>query len=157
MFERHNLTSGARGAVPIVALALLLAGCAAANKTTSTVASSAGSGSSSSQRSSTGSGGMAGMNMGASGATGKAMSVNGIRPVPTQTLGTADWQGMKIMARAMTAVPFVIYNGTKEQMVKPGPKASFHLMVFLSDAQTGVVIPYASVWATITKESRLSE
>ena len=52
-------------------------------------------------------------------------------------------------------MPFVIYNGTSEQMVKPGPKTSFHLMVMLSDAQTGVAIPYASVWATITQEGKM--
>ena len=54
----------------------------------------------------------------------------------------------------MTAVPFVVYNGTSERLVKPG-KASFHLMVFLNDAHTGVVIPYASVWATIRQNGRI--
>ena len=85
----------------------------------------------------------------------KAISVDGIKPVPTQTLATADWQGMRITAAAMTAVPFVIFNGTSEQMVKPGPKTSFHLMVMLNDAQTGVPIPYASVWATISKGGKV--
>ena len=63
---------------------------------------------------------MAGMSMG-SGASlpASAISVDGIKPVPTQVLASADWQGMKITAQAMTAVPFVIYNGTSEQMVKP--------------------------------------
>ena len=70
---------------------------------------------------------------------------------PDPAAGVATWQGMKISARAMTAVPFVIFNGTSEQMVKPGPKTSFHLMVMLNDAQTGVAIPYASVWATISQ------
>ena len=51
---------------------------------------------------------------------------------------------MKIRAEATTAVPFVIYDGTSEQMVKPGPKTSFHLMVMLNDAHTGVAIPYAT-------------
>ena len=83
------------------------------------------------------------------------VSVDGIKPVPTQTLGHADWQGMKIQARAMTAVPFVIYNGTSEQMVKPPKNTSFHLMVMLNDAQTGVAIPYASVWATIRKDGKV--
>ena len=82
------------------------------------------------------------------------MSVDGIKPVPTQILGTATWEGMKITAQAMTAVPFVIYDGTGERMVKPG-KASFHLMVFLNDAHTGVVIPYAGVWATIREQGKL--
>jgi uncharacterized protein involved in high-affinity Fe2+ transport len=52
-------------------------------------------------------------------------------------------------------VPFVIYNGTSEQMIKPGAKTSFHLMVMLSDAQTGVAIPYASVWATIKQKGKI--
>ena len=40
------------------------------------------------------------------------------------------------------------------QEVKPPKNVSFHLMVLLNDAQTGVVIPYASVWATITEGSK---
>ena len=56
---------------------------------------------------------------------------------PTQVLGVADWQGMKITAEAMTAVPFLIYNGTGMQEVKPPKNVSFHLMVLLNDAQTG--------------------
>jgi hypothetical protein len=83
------------------------------------------------------------------------VKVNGITAVPTQVLGTATWQGMKIMAEATTAVPFVIYDGTNEQMVKPGPNTSFHLMVMLNDAETGVPIPYASVWATISKAGKI--
>jgi uncharacterized protein involved in high-affinity Fe2+ transport len=95
---------------------------------------------------------MAGMKMGTSAAT--SMSAGGIKAIPTQTLGTADWQGMKIQAMARTAVPFVIFNGTHEQMVKPPKHVSFHLMVDLNDARTGVAIPYASVWATITRQGR---
>ena len=87
--------------------------------------------------------------------TAGSVSVDGIKAVPTQPLGSATWQGMKISAEATTPLPFVIYNGTSEQMVKPGPKASFHLMVMLSDAQTGVAIPYASVWATISQKSKI--
>jgi uncharacterized protein involved in high-affinity Fe2+ transport len=83
-----------------------------------------------------------------------AASAGGVNPIPTQVLGTADWQGMKITAEAMTAVPFLIYNGTSMQAVKPPKNVSFHLMVLLNDAQTGVVIPYASVWATITAGSK---
>ena len=70
-----------------------------------------------------------------------SVSVNGIKPCPPSCSATADWQGMKISAEATTAVPFVIYNGTSEQMVKAGPKTSFHLMVMLNDAQTGVRDP----------------
>jgi hypothetical protein len=85
--------------------------------------------------------------------TGNA-SIDGIKPVPIQTLGSATWEGMKITARAMTPVPFVVFNGTSERMVKPG-NASFHLMVMLNDAHTGVAIPYASVWATIRKDGKI--
>ena len=95
------------------------------------------------------------MGMAASSTAGKSMSVNGIKPVPTQPLAGATWQGMQIQARAMTAVPFVVYNGTREQMIKPPPKTSFHLMVMLNDAHTGVAIPYASVWATIKKAGKV--
>jgi uncharacterized protein involved in high-affinity Fe2+ transport len=141
-----------RRAAAIMVAGVLLGGCAAADKTTSTssstAASSAGSG---------GSGGssMAGMSMGTTSTAAAVPSVDGIKPVPTQTLGKADWQGMKITAMAMTAVPFVIYDGTSEQMVKPTSKTSFHLMVMLNDAQTNVPIPYASVWATITQAGKV--
>ena len=74
--------------------------------------------------------------------------------MPIQVLGTADWQGMKITAQVMTPVSFVVYDGTSKQLVKPG-KASFHLMVMLNDADTGVPIPYATVWATITKNGKI--
>ena len=100
--------------------------------------------------------GMGGMNMGTS-ATSSAneAAAAGVKPVPTQQLGVADWQGMKITADAMTPVPFLIYNGTSMQEIKPAKNTSFHLMVLLNDAQTGVVIPYASVWATVTKGSAI--
>jgi hypothetical protein len=74
-------------------------------------------------------------------------------PVPMQTLGTATWQGMKIVAQASTPLPFVVFSGTSERTVKPTMKDSMHLMVKLMDAQTGMAIPYASVWATIRKGS----
>ncbi len=136
---------------------LLVAGCASANKTTSASTSSSAAG------------GMAGMNMssssagsgaaasgsGGSGGSSAAVAVDGIKPVPTQTLASADWQGMKIQARAMTAVPFVIFDGTHAQMVKPPKSTSFHLMVMLDDAHTGVAIPYAGVWATISKDGKV--
>jgi uncharacterized protein involved in high-affinity Fe2+ transport len=145
----------ARRGIALLASAALVGGCAAANKTAST----GGSSGSNSQASS---GSMSGMNMGsttgstvpAAGST-VAPTVDGIKPVPTQVLASAAWQGMSIKAMAMTAVPFVIYDGTTEQMVKPTPKTSFHLMVMLNDAQTGVPIPYASVWATISQAGRV--
>jgi Fe2+ transport protein len=146
MFGRQRI-GAARRAAAIAAVAMLLAGCASAEKNL-TVPSTATSASSSS------SGGMAGMNMGSSTTTG-SVSVDGVKAVPTQLLGAATWQGMKISAEATTPLPFVIYNGSSEQMVKAGPKASFHLMVMLSDAQTGVAIPYASVWATISQNGKI--
>ena len=94
-----------------------------------------------------------GMNMGTSATSGA--SAGGIKPVPMQQLGVADWQGMKITADAMTPVPFIVYNGTTSQEIKPAKNTSFHLMVQLNDIQTGVVIPYASVWATVTKGSAM--
>jgi hypothetical protein len=135
-----------RGALAAATVALV-AGCASANKTTSTTtaASSTSAGASGAS--------MPGMNMGP--AETKAISVDGIKPVPTQTLATADWQGMRIVARATTAVPFVIFNGTNERMIKPGRKASFHLMVMLNDAHSGVPLPYASVWATIKRDGKV--
>jgi hypothetical protein len=98
--------------------------------------------------------GMSGMGTGTSAASvANGAATGGIKPVPMQQLGVADWQGMKITADAMTPVAFLVYNGTSMQEIKPAKNVSFHLMVLLNDAQTGVVIPYASVWATITKGS----
>jgi len=154
----------ARGAVAFAA-ALLLAGCAAADKNAAPAASGGSSGASSGSYSGGSSGGsssmanMPGMN-GVGGNNGvavstKGISVNGIKPVPSQELASATWQGMKIEARTMTPAPFVIYNGTTEHLVKPTSKTSFHLMVMLDDAHTGVPIPYAGVWATILKAGKV--
>ena len=143
-------------AVAAAALAVLLAaGCSSAAAAGSATASSAGP---ASPMASCGS--MPGMTMpacptsSAAAAAEAAASAGGVNPVPTQVLGVADWQGMKISAEAMTAVPFLIYNGTAMQEVKPPKDVSFHLMVMLTDEQTGVVIPYASVWGTITEGSK---
>ena len=112
---------------------------------------------------STMSGNMSGMSMAATpDASGSAAAseeaaaagATGTTPVPTQVLGTAVWQGMKITAQAMTPVPFDIYNGTSMQLDSPPKNVSFHLMVTLNDAETNVVIPYASVWATIKQGSK---
>ncbi len=92
---------------------------------------------------------MAGMNMGPT-----TKAVDGVKPIPTQVLASADWQGMKITARTMTAAPFVIFNGTTEHLVKVSKSTSFHLMVDLTDQHTGVAIPYATVWATIKKNGK---
>jgi hypothetical protein len=141
--SRFHKTAG-RSALAWVAVALI-AGCASATKTTSSPAPAASSGS----------GSTAAMNMGAGSSSGKVMSVNGIKPVPTQPLASATWQGMTIQARAMTAVPFFVFNGTSEQMIKPPKKTSFHLMVMLNDSHTGVALPYAGVWATIKKAGKV--
>ncbi len=149
---RHPLRRTAPAALVILTL-LLATGCAGAAATgTARSADSANSAAASS-------GSMAGMSMPASpvatsAAEAAAASAGGVNPVPTQVLGTALWQGMKITAEAMTAVPFLIYNGTSMQEVRPPKNVSFHLMVTLSDAQTGVAIPYASVWATITEATK---
>jgi hypothetical protein len=137
-------TQIARRGAALLAAGALIAGCAAANKTVTSSASAGGS-------SNAGSSGMPGMNMGAT----PVAAVNGIKPIPSQLLATADWQGMKIQARTMTAVPFVIYNGSKAQMVKPPKGTNFHLMVMLNDAHTNEPIPYASVWATFAKDGKV--
>jgi len=86
------------------------------------------------------------------GGTVRSMKVGSVTAVPTTVLASTTWQDMRITAEARSPVAFVVYNGTSEQEVKPGPHASFHLMVMLSDTQTGVALPYASVWATITHD-----
>jgi hypothetical protein len=136
----------------LLVVALILAGCASADKN----AASTGS-----QTSSAGTAdAMAGMSMAGpskdvNGGSVTATTVAGLKVVPTTVLASATWQGMRITAEARTALPFVIYNGSSEQEVKPGRRSSFHLMVMLSDAQTGVAIPYASVWATISRAGKV--
>ena len=158
MTDRAGLSRRGLAPVAVAGLtALLAAGCdssgpAAAKSSMSMPAAAAGESSA----------GMSGMNMGATpAATGDAAvkaevgaAAGGVNPIPTQQLGTAVWQGMKITPYAMTSVPFLIYNGTTVQEVKPPKDVSFHLMVTLNDVQTNVVIPYASVWATITQGTK---
>jgi len=134
----------------VVGVALTGCGSSASSSITTVTpgTQAAGAGSSSSSMPAN----MPGMNMGGSS---KQMSVDGVKPIPTQTLATASWQDMKISADAMTAVPFVIFNGTSERMVKPPKHTSFHLMVMLNDARTKVAIPYASVWATIRQNGKV--
>jgi uncharacterized protein involved in high-affinity Fe2+ transport len=150
MVKADRMRSQLRRAMPagflllgvlIGALLVIAFGSGDTTSTPSATSSSAGNSSSS------------GMNMGTSAASG--VSAGGIKPVPMQQLGVADWQGMKITADAMTPVPFIVYNGTTSQEIKPAKNTSFHLMVQLNDAQTGVAIPYASVWATVTKGSAM--
>ena len=150
MVKADRMRSQLRRAMPAgflllgVLIGALLVIAFGSGDTTSTPSATSGSASNSSS---------SGMNMG-TGATSGA-SAGGIKPVPMQQLGVADWQGMKITADAMTPVPFIVYNGTTSQEIKPAKNTSFHLMVQLNDAQTGVVIPYASVWATVTKGSAM--
>ena len=155
-------TTDRRGALRLagpLALAGALAGCGAAGSSASTAATTGTGGAAAPAGGESGS--MSGMDMGSApavnssaAASSEAAAAGVTTPVPTQTLGTAVWQGMKITAYAMTPVPFLIYNGTTMQEVKPAKNVSFHLMVDLSDAQTNVAIPYASVWATIKQGSQ---
>ena len=164
MLTRGRLRRAARRPLfrflaPAALAAFLAAGCASTGTTASTAAkpgpASTAAGGGSADMS-----GMSGMDMGPTpAATGSAAASSeaadaDVNPVPTQVLGTAVWQGMKITADAMTPVPFLIYNGTTMQTVNPPKNVSFHLMVLLNDAQTNVVIPYASVWGTIKQGSK---
>jgi hypothetical protein len=158
--EREVARVGLRREVARVGLALvaalLLGGCAAADKNATSTAPAAAS---SAAGGASGSSSMAGMDMSASStdasSASSGASASATKPVPMQVLGTATWQGMKITAQAMTAVPFVVYNGSSVQTVKPGSTTSLHLMVMLNDAYTNVPIPYAGVWATITKDGKI--
>ncbi len=161
-----------RSLAAIALTAVAVAGCgsstglglASSNSTGSSSGSSASSAAGSgSTKSSSGSSSMAGMNMGGSGSGSssgsgsatKVAEVNGVpTPVASQVLATADWQGMRIQARTMTPVAFVEYEGSGvEKVVHPPKNTSFHLMIMLNDAHTGVAIPYATVWATILNTS----
>jgi hypothetical protein len=126
------------GLAPAAAAGLLIAGCSADSPAAAAPDSA-----------------MSGMDMSpAPAVTSSGASAGGIQAVPMQALAALTWQGMKITADAMTPVPFLVYNGTSMQEVKPPKGASFHLMVLLNDAQTNVVIPYASVWATIKQGAK---
>ena len=140
-------------AVGLSCVALAACGSSVGLTSTSSAGASAAMGSATTNAAATSSTSMAGMTMGPQDA--KADKVDGITPIPTQMLGTSDWQDMKIQAMAMTAVPFVIYDGSKERMVKPPKNVSFHLMVKLDDARTNYPIPYATVWATIRKAGKI--
>jgi Fe2+ transport protein len=153
MGDRSTLGTLLRRGLPFAAVGVLIAGCASADKNDMSMSAS------SSTTSGAAADAMSGMNMGAThdsnGGTVSATTVAGLTVVPTTTLASTTWQGMRITAQARTALPFVVYNGTSEQEIKPGRHSSFHLMVMLSDAQTGVAIPYASVWATISRAHKV--
>jgi uncharacterized protein involved in high-affinity Fe2+ transport len=140
---------------PVLAAALsaaALAGCASADKhnAETTAKNSGGATSVTGGSSST-----AGMNMtGGSAVAAEVPSVNGIKPVASQALATAYWQGMKIQARTMTPTSFVVVDGTgHEQMFRATKHMSFHLMIMLNDRHTNEPIAYSSVWATILNSS----
>jgi hypothetical protein len=132
-------------ALACVAVALLAAGCS----------STKGTSASSSTSSAASSGMPAGMNMG------PAPSANGIKAVPSQLLASATWQSMRIEARTMTPATFLEYQGSnpngsvKLKTVRATTKDSFHLMVMLNDIHSGYAIPYAQVWATISKAGKI--
>jgi hypothetical protein len=98
---------------------------------------------------------MPGMNMGS------APAVDGIKAVPSQLLGSATWQSMRIEARTMTPSTFLEYQGSnpngsvKLKTVRATKKDSFHLMIMLNDIHSGYAIPYAQVWATIFKGGKI--
>jgi hypothetical protein len=157
------------------ALTLALAGCASADKTgqnaadtsagasnanvSSASASSSGSAigsSGSATGSSTGSG--SGSSMGSStmsASAEKAMNNGAVTAaIPTRTIATGYWKDMKIVAQERTAVPFYVYNGTSYTELKPTKQTSFHLMVMLNDRTTGEALPYATVWASLSKNGK---
>lgn len=141
------------------ALSLLLAGCASSDKggLAGTMVAPATTSSASMSNMSSGSSmnGMAMPSSDSNGGTVTSKRIGGLQAVPTTVLASTTWQGMRITAEARSAVSFLIDTGTGYRTVKPGPRTSFHLMVMLNDAQTGVTIPYAGVWATITKGSNI--
>lgn len=140
------------------ACTILIAACGSSKGLTETQGSGSGMSAmrTTSGTSTSGMSGMSGMSgTNAAHTPKRVMKVDGITPIPTQMLATADWQHMKIQAMAMTAVPFVVYNGTREQTEKMPKHVSFHLMVQLNDDRTHEPIPYASVWATITHDGKV--
>jgi len=137
----------------IAVAGVLLCGCGTSSKTLSTATDAAATTNPAAPSAMGQMSGGSGSMSGGSGAAAKP--VDGVTPIPTQTLGSADWQHMKIMAQARTAVPFVVYDGTSERLIKPSARTSFHLMVMLTDDRTNFPIPYASVWATIRSGSKI--
>jgi uncharacterized protein involved in high-affinity Fe2+ transport len=135
-----------RSSVPLLIAALLLAGCASADKNHPATAASV-----SGKPSGTGTSSVMNMNMGSSTVAAEIPAkINGVpSPVPSKVLASSNWQGMTIQARTMTPATFVVYNGTTESYVRPTKHTSFHLMVMLDDEHTHEPIPYASVWAEI--------
>ena len=125
-----------RPAAALAALALLAlaAGCDATKPTTEASTSSAMASATATTSSSSA---MGRMSMSTTSAKGAAMPV----AMPIVPLASTTWEGMKIEARAMAPVPFVVVTGTSEKVVRPSDGDDMHLMVMLTDAETGVDDP----------------
>jgi hypothetical protein len=134
-------------------LALVLGGCASADKGGMAGTMVLPSATSSASMSS-----MSGTAMPARNSNGGTLTsrrIGGLQAVATTVLASTTWQRMRITAEARSPAAFVIDNGTGEQAVRPGPHTTFHLMIMLNDAQTGEPIPYAGVWATIARAGKV--
>jgi len=155
-------------AAAMVAVIVAIVLVAHAAKGTPKAAASASSSDSMTQTSSSGSMAMSSPSaLPTPGPSGKVMTVRGVSlpAMPTSSampvamtmlpLGQAKWEGMTIEARTSAPATFVLFDGTAQQLVRPTPKDSFHLMVTLADSETNYAIPYSSVWATIRKGGKI--
>jgi uncharacterized protein involved in high-affinity Fe2+ transport len=155
-----SLRRAAGLAATLAAAGALLAGCGGSSSALSTVTNASATTPAASTNAAAGGAtasmkGMTKKQMAEADEYGSGKAIDGIKPIPTQILSNSRWQGMKIQAMAMTPVPFVIFNGRKERMVKVPKRTSFHLMVDLTDAESHYPIPYASVWATLRRNGKV--
>lgn len=66
-------------------------------------------------------------------------------------LAKDSWQGMAMKLAGAKPAHFTIFQGADQiREVTPQEEDSLHLMVALEDAQSGVRIPYSTVWITLT-------
>ncbi|MBB4663471.1 iron transporter [Conexibacter arvalis] len=94
------------------------------------------------------SGGHAGMDHGAG--HGDPMQMDGeMRP-----LATKEQDGMKIEVVAMGPEPFTVEEGGRTIHHRPKPDDNAHLMVTLTDVETGDRIPYSSVQIALSRDGR---
>src|SRR6202012_4731981 len=152
-----RLRGALRPAAPIALIAVLAAGCASAGTASTDAKAGAASSAAPTGGGPADRGGRSGMNRApppappsSAAASAEAAAAGDVKPVPTQQLGTAVWQGGRITADAMTPVPFLIFNGPSMQEVKPPKNTRFHPIVLLNGGETNGGIPYASGWGTIT-------
>jgi Fe2+ transport protein len=92
------------------------------------------------------------------GSGGAHTSTSGERPASstaTRKLGSVVWQGMRITARAGPPAPLVIFNGASEQALPAPRHHGVQLTVTLTDTQSAVAIPYATVTATVTRGTKI--